>query len=235
MESLADSLKPLPGFAWKPQRATLGGMSGSPFFPTKLIIFVVMVMAWLALLTSSGQAQSAALPSRTHHFWLSVDLPVWDIADEGLPFRLTAALPTSNDWLNRTLRTSESRWTASVGYAKVYNSYDGATGVFKNPGGHAALVSAGRQFRWHLPEVLGAATPELWVEFGVHAATRRFPADGTRANFKLITGLEWTFFEKQDRAWSAALIWPHFSNANLLSRNAGYDGLALRIGKRFRF
>ncbi len=31
------------------------------------------------------------------------------------------------------------------------------------------------------------------------------------------------------------VVWPHFSNADLLERNSGYDGLALRIGRTVRF
>lgn len=168
--------------------------------------------------------------------WLYFDAPLWDIADEGLPFRLTLALPSRRDWLTRALLATEARWTLSVGYAKVYNSYDGATGVFKNPGGHAALFSAGRQFRWHMPRFVGGFTPKIVVELGAHFASRRFPADGTRANLKVISGLEWTWRSRDERSeWSAGVMWPHFSNANLFSRNAGYDGLALRLGRSIRF
>lgn len=168
--------------------------------------------------------------------WMYFDAPLWDLADEGLPFRLTFALPSRRDLLTRILLADEARWTFSAGYAKVYNSYDGATGVFKNPGGHAVLVSAGRQIRWHLPEVLGAFTPQIAMEIGVNAASRPFPADGTHLNFKLITGLEWTWRNRAETAeWSLGVMWPHFSNANLLSHNAGYDGLVFRIGRSLRF
>jgi len=138
--------------------------------------------------------------------------------------------------LTRALFAAEARWTLSAGYAKVYNSYDATTGIFKNPGGHAALFSAGRQFRWRLPELASPFIPDVVVEFGIHYATRRFPADGTRANLKLISGLEWTWPDQRRRAqWIAGIMWPHFSNANLLNRNSGYDGLALRIGRSVRF
>ncbi|HRE81181.1 MAG TPA: acyloxyacyl hydrolase [Opitutaceae bacterium] len=200
--------------------------------PTKLFLFLG-VLSLLVAPPVWCQRDSEARSSSS--YWLYADVPVWDIADEGLPFRATIALPSERDPLSRLLRVSENRWTVSLGYAKVYNSYDGATGIFKNPGGHAAMASAGRQFRWGFNDVMGAATPDLVIEFGLHAATRRFPADGTHANFKLITGLEWSFPTKNQQAWSAALIWPHFSNAGLLSRNAGYDGLALRLGRRFSF
>lgn len=168
--------------------------------------------------------------------WLYLDLPAWDIANEGLPVRLSLALPSRRDILTRALLAAEARWTLSVGYAKVYNSFDATTGIFKNPGGHAALFSAGRQFRWQLPRVAGALTPDIVVDFGIHYATRRFPADGTHANLKLISGLEWTWPGSGARGkWTVGLVWPHFSNADLLDRNSGYDGLALRLGRQVRF
>lgn len=199
--------------------------------------FPVFLVALIGL-SSSAFAQTAAdlrLNQRTTPSgWLYFDAPLWDLADEGLPFRLTLALPSRRDPLTRLLFAAEARWTFSAGYAKVYNSFDGATGAFKNPGGHAALFSAGRQFRWHVPRLLGGFTPKIALEFGANVATRRFPADGTRANVKLITGLEWTWRTRDERTeWSAGVMWPHFSNANLLSRNAGYDGLVFRIGRSF--
>lgn len=199
-----------------------------------LIVFLgISATAALADTPADPRAAEVRAPREA---WVQFDAPLWDIADEGLPFRLTLALPSRRDPLTRLMFADEARWTLSVGYAKVYNSYDGATGVFKNPGGHAALFSAGRQFRWHLPDVAGAFTPKVVIEFGAHVATRRFPADGTRANFKLITGLEWTWRNRADTAeWSAGLMWPHFSNGNLFSRNAGYDGLAIRFGRTVRF
>jgi hypothetical protein len=83
-----------------------------------------------------------------------------------------------------------------------------------------------------LPEFAGAFTPQFAMELGVHAATRRFPADGTCFNGKVITGLEWILRDNQPDAWSVGVMWQHFSNANIFSRNAGYDALALRFGRR---
>ncbi len=169
--------------------------------------------------------------------WVYGDVPVSDIANEGLPFRVTFALPSRRDPLTRLVFASEARWTLSIGYAKVYNSYDPTTGVFKNSGGHAALFSVGREFRWHPPEVVGRYTPKILIESGAHIATRRFPADGTRANFKLITGVEWAWplGRREPSGWTVAAIWSHFSNANLLTPNAGYDGISLRLGRSVRF
>ncbi|MBI5688890.1 MAG: acyloxyacyl hydrolase [Verrucomicrobia bacterium] len=164
--------------------------------------------------------------------WLHVDVPLWDIADEGLPFRLTYSRTSPVDPLARAFLASEVRWTMSGGYARVYDSYDAATGVFKHRGGHAALASIGRQFRWHPPAAFGRGAPALAIELGVHAATRRFPADGTAVNVKLITGLEWTLPHRSGRLGSIGVMWLHFSNANLFPRNAGYDGLAVRFGRR---
>jgi hypothetical protein len=186
----------------------------------------------LPTLPTPARTPIAFAPAPAPEAWLHFDAPAWDIAEEGLPFRFTVSLPSGRDPLTRLLFASEARWTFSVGYAKVYDSYDATTGLFRNPGGHAALASVGRQFRWHLPEVAGRLTPQVAIDFGAHLASRRFPADGTNGNFKLITGLEWTW-RSADRLteWSAGLMWLHFSNADLLSRNSGYDGLAFRFGR----
>lgn len=192
---------------------------------------VVTSIALVAFLTASGVISASGQPSNRER-WFAVDVPAWDISNEGLPFRATWAWASPVDPLGRLLGAAETRWTASVGYAKVYNSYDGATGVFRNPGGHAALASAGREFRWRLDlgeqRVVSRWLPTALIEFGVHGATRRFPADGTQFNFKLLSGLEWPVSRG---GWTAALIWSHFSNANVLSRNSGYDGLALRFSR----
>jgi hypothetical protein len=71
--------------------------------------------------------------------------------------------------------------------------------------------------------------PTVLIEFGAHGASRPFPADGTRFNFKLLPGVEW---EAPSRRWAAGVMWLHFSNADVLSPNAGYDGLAIRISWR---
>jgi hypothetical protein len=170
--------------------------------------------------------------------WVYADLTVWDISDEGLPFRFTVAVPGGRDPVADLLRFSDTRWTASLGYAKVYNAFDPTTGEFRHPGGHAALFSVGREFRWEQLSRRTPWAPTVLVEFGLHVATRPFPADGTEANFKLISGLEWRLgrpSRPEGAAWTAALVWPHFSNADLLSPNAGYDGLALRLGRTIRF
>lgn len=192
----------------------------------RAILPCAVVLASLAVLPHSARA---ADPARS---WLHVDAPLWDIANEGLPARLTWSRPGGPDFVSRVLGASATRWTFSAGYAKVYDSYDATTGVFKNPGGHAALASAGRQWRWQAPGAAGSALPELAIELGAHVASRRFPADGTRANVKLITGLEWRVRPDTPAEWSVGVMWLHFSNANLFANNAGYDGLALRLGRR---
>ena len=199
------------------------------------VVAVTLVTASPRVAANADETGLPAAPARAPAGWVHFDTPLWDIADEGLPFRLTLALPSHRDPLTRALHANEARWTLSIGYARVYHSYDQATGIFKNPGGHAALASAGRQFRWRLPGFAGDCTPQFAIEFGVHAATRRFPADGTHLNVKVITGLEWTFRQGRPDEWSVGLMWPHFSNANLFSRNAGYDGLALRFGRHVHF
>lgn len=195
---------------------------------------VLVVLVGFLVAPAFGQSPGASHP--TPAGWFYTDIPLWDISNEGLYFRQTLAIPSRRDPLTRLLLAHEARWTFSVGYVKIYDSYDANTGVFKNPGGHAALFSVGRQFRWHLPQAQRPFVPKLSIEFGANYATRPFPADGTRASLKLITGLEWTWRSRDQRAeWSAGVMWPHFSNGNLLSRNAGYDGLALRFGRSVAF
>lgn len=207
------------------------------FFP---MLQLKILLATAALLTATLAAQTpgdvALAGERSRATWMYFDAPLWDLADEGLPFRLTIALPSGRDFISRLLGAGEARWVFSAGYAKVYNSYDGETGVFKNPGGHAALLSAGRQMFWDLPAFAGRFTPRMALEYGVHVATRPFPADGTRGNLKGIIGVEWaTPRANDDASWSAGVYWAHFSNANAFSRNAGYDGLVIRFGRSVRF
>lgn len=195
-------------------------------------MFRLALLLLLPAAAASGAPAPGAPPAHTSVRWLHVDTPLWDIADEGLPVRLTYSLPGGDDPLARLLGAGEARWTVSAGYARVYDSYDSTTRVFKNPGGHAALASAGRQWRWLPPDRTPSLVPALAIELGAHLASRRFPADGTRANVKLITGLEWHLRRGSRHHWTLGVMWLHFSNANLFSRNAGYDGLAVRTGRR---
>lgn len=188
------------------------------------------------LAAASPSPSSAAGSDRAAVGWAYVDLPLADFGDDGEPYRFTFALPGGEDVVTRMLFATEARWTLSTGYARVRDSYDAGTGVFKNPGGRAALFGAARQFRWHPPRGTSATVPRLVIEFGVHYATHRFPADGTRLSLLLVTGLEWSWRSRDaETEWTAALVWPHLSNANLFQRNAGYDGLALRFGRSLRF
>lgn len=202
-------------------------------------VFVLPLFSCLLVATLAAASPSTAPAASTTQEaagWVYVDLPLADFGDDGEPYRFTFALPGGEDVVTRMLFATEARWTLSTGYARVRDSFDGGTGVFKNPGGRAALFGAARQFRWHPPRGTSAAVPRLAIEFGVHYATHRFPADGTRLNLLLVTGLEWTWrSHATDTEWTAALVWPHLSNANLFQRNAGYDGLALRFGRSLRF
>jgi hypothetical protein len=201
-----------------------------------LQLFAAVAPLLLVALPAQTSADAPHPTADRRPAWTYLDVPLWDISNEGLLFRFTWAMASDRDVITRVLFASEARWTLSAGYAKVYNSYDGATGIFKNPGGHALLLSAGRQMYWDLPPVAGAFTPRIMFEYGIHVASRRFPADGTHANFKVLSGLEWALASKgEPNGWTAGVFWPHFSNANLFSRNSGYDGLAIRIGRSVRF
>jgi hypothetical protein len=204
--------------------------------PRAVVLTLVSSLLVSTLVGASTSAVPAGPASREVAGWAYVDLPLADFGDDGEPYRFTFALPSRADLVTRMLFASEARWTLSAGYARVRDSYDARTGAFKNPGGRAALFGAARQFRWHPPRAAGATVPQLVIEFGAHYATQRFPADGTRLSLLLVTGLEWTWRSRAaGTEWTAALVWPHLSNANLFQRNAGYDGLALRFGRSLRF
>jgi len=204
--------------------------------PRAAVLKFLSGLLFAALAAASPSPAPAARAHDTAAGWAYVDLPLTDFGDDGEPYRLTFARPGGEDVITRMLFASEARWTLSTGYARVRDSYDARTGVFKNPGGRAALFGAARQFRWHPPQGTHAAVPRLAIEFGVHYATHRFPADGTRLSLLLVTGLEWVWHSRASGTeWTAALVWPHLSNANLFHRNAGYDGLALRFGRSLRF
>jgi hypothetical protein len=161
---------------------------------------------------------------------------LWDLSDDGLAFRLTATLPAAHDPFTRWLGADESRWTASIGYAKSYNRFDTHGEVVEWPGGHSLMVSAGRQTLWRWPGATNPWIPRFELEGGVNYATHRFKANSTKGNFKVITGLEWTLATPGRAAvWSAGLRWFHLSNAGLLRRNAGYDGLMFRFGRELHF
>ena len=199
-----------------------------------LLLLMGMMLSFGA--RARGDITSDSLPERTRQAWLYLDTPLWDLADEGLPFRVSAAWPARRDPLSRFLRVTETRWTGSAGYAKVYNSFDTATGEFRSAGGHAALVSLGRQFLWRLPSVAGRWQPDPMIEAGAHFASRDFPAGGTRFNFKVFFGIEWELSAAApERDWRLGVVWLHFSNANVLSRNSGFDGLGLRFSRGFTY
>ena len=205
--------------------------------PRVAVVVCLLLTSGYSLTARAGSETAMATgPDRAPHGWVFADVPLLDFGDDGRPLRVTVALPSQPCPVTRMLFASEARWALSAGYARVFDSYDPATGTFKNPGGHAAMVGAARQFRWHPPPDVGPTIPKLVIEFGANYATRRFPADGTRVNLLLVTGFEWTWRPPgPGPEWIAALVWPHFSNANLFARNAGYDGLALRLGRSLRF
>ena len=183
------------------------------------------LMAWAVV---AGRAESA--PRGAIVF---AEVGAWDISDDGLPYRLGAILPSRHDPLSRLLRMREPRWVVAVGYAKIPAVYDDGTGRLSGAGGDGFLIAAAREWAWALP-LLGTARCDaaLAIDFGLSYATRSLPANGTHPNFLVSPGFVWETRSAAGRpGWHFGLRWFHLSNADLFGRNAGYDGITLRIGR----
>lgn len=158
---------------------------------------------------------------------------VWDISDDGMPYRIGVILPSRHDWLSRTLRMREPRWVLAAGYARIPDIYDDGTGRLSGAGGDGVIVGAAREWAWNLPPW---TTPRravaLAIDFGLGYAGRSLPANGTNMNFLVSPGFVWETRSAAGRpGWHLGLRWFHLSNADLFGRNAGYDGITLRLGR----
>ncbi|MBA4137424.1 MAG: hypothetical protein C0518_08935 [Opitutus sp.] len=191
-------------------------------------------MSWrLAAVVLSGWLAADMSATEERDLFVFVESGVWDISDDGLPFRAGVILPSHHDPLSRFLRMREPRWVLAVGYALIPDVYDEGTGQLSAAGGNGFLVGAAREWAWELPRVLGErASLALAIDFGLHYATRTLPPNGTHANFLVSPGLSWESAPDPGRArWHVGLRWFHLSNADVFGRNAGYDGISLRFGR----
>jgi hypothetical protein len=168
-----------------PRVATLPKIS-SPRFAR-----ILPGLAWAAMVVAGFIAESGARPDSTDPL-VFVEGPLWDISDEGLPYRLTVAWPVTPDPLARLLRAGESRWTVSAGYAVAYDNFDTGTNTVGARGRDGLMFNAGRQTLWPLPLRLPRGALRLELEVGLHYAARSLPADGTHLSFSLVGGFEWS-------------------------------------------
>ncbi len=191
------------------------------------------LLAACALLLFAPAPAPAAEASRAPLFFF--DAPLLDPADEGLPFHFTVALPAALDPIARTLLAEEARWTLGTGYAFVYDNFDTGTNTVRERGRDAVLFRAGRQTLWPLPLPLPAGALRLDLEAGLSYTTRSLPANGTHLSFALFAGLEWTSAPADPQAWIVGVRWFHSSHGGLFGQNGGYDGVLLRLGRRWSF
>lgn len=184
----------------------------------------VVLFGWLAAGLSATVERDA---------FVFVESGIWDISEDGLPFRAGVMLPSRHDPLSRWLKMREPRWVLAVGCAQIPDVYDDGTGRLGAAGGNGFLIGAAREWAWELPRVLGERGGiALALDLGINYTTRTLPANGTHANFLVSPGLQWESALRTGRArWHVGLRWFHLSNADVFGRNAGYDGLSLRLGR----
>jgi len=197
-----------------------------PAFPLRVVVLA-------SLLPLFAPVAHTAPTTRAPLFFF--DGPLADLADEGLPFRLTAAFPTALDPISDRLGAVDARWTVGTGFASVYDNFDTGTNSVRDRGRDGLLFNAGRQTLWPVPVTLPAGSLLLELEAGLNYATRSLPANGTHLSFSLFAGFEWSNASDNPREWIAGIRWFHLSHGGLFGVNGGYDGLIFRIGRRWNF
>jgi hypothetical protein len=120
-----------------------------------------------------------------------------------------------------------------TGYAVVYDDYDTGTNTIHARGCDGLLFNAARQTLWPLPVRLAGGRVSFELEVGLHYASHSLPADGTDLSFSVIPGFEWSSAPDDKRTWVAGVRWMHVSHGGLFGRNGGYDGLIIRLGRRW--
>ena len=162
------------------------------------------------------------------------DGPLWDISDEGLPYRLTLAVPVVRSLDARWLRAAETRWTVGIGYAVAYDNFDTGSNTITAIGRDGPMLNAGRQYVWPLPIRIVGGRLRLEAEAGLNYGFRKMPSNGSNWSFSVISGVEWAS-SRSARQWFAGVRWFHLSHGGLFGPNGGYDGLVFRLGRAVRF
>lgn len=161
---------------------------------------------------------------------LFIESPIWSDQEEGNPFLLTfeQSLFSWGDWSFGGFLGLSHLDVNAIEDSHVTGGFVPGTTTYA---GHAGLT-----VRRTLYERPGFA---LNADFagGVYYAAESFPADGSHTNFSLQAGFEtvWSSRQEPTGSWVAGVRWMHVSNANILPRNSGYDGLFVRIGRRWQF
>lgn len=197
----------------------------------------LFALAFAALLLTPRH-ESRAMLFTDERPWIALDGPLWDMSDDGSPFRLNIVQASTPDPIGRLLRASDQQWSAWIGYADVQSKFTGS-GALRAGGGEAWMLGLGRQWRWALPEWTELADwrPHLTFEVGLNYADDSLPSDGSHFNFPVVTGFEWSRRGAPGEAdasnWIFGFRWFHLSNAHLLDKNSGYDGFIFRVGRRW--
>lgn len=194
-------------------------------------VFFTRALAFAAVVSLAFNGVAAATRAPIVFF----DGPLADFSDEGLPYSLTAAFPTSPDPITRWLGAVDARWTVGTGFASVYDNFDTGTNSVRDRGRDGLLFNAGRQTLWPVPVTLPAGSLRLELEAGLNYTTRSLPANGTHLSFSLFAGFEWSSAPDDPREWIAGIRWFHLSHGGLFGVNGGYDGLLFRVGRRWNF
>jgi hypothetical protein len=195
-----------------------------------LLLFALAAACPLRIALATPPPAPAAAPPL-----VIFDGPVWDPADEGLPYRITFAWLARPDPLARLLRVRESRWTLGAGYAVAYDNLDTGTNTITARGRDGVMFNAGRQVVWPVPVRLPRGELGLEFELGLNYAARRLPSNGSHLSFSLITGFEWSHAPERAGGWLAGVRWLHLSHGGFFGANGGYDGVVFRLGRQWKF
>ncbi len=198
--------------------------------PYRLAALLLMLAGFTHATTRASAAPDLFTDERP---WIALDGPLWDMSDDGKPYRLNVIQPATSDPLGRLLRATDQQWSAWAGYAEVESKF-AASGALRASGGDAWMIGFGRQWRWALPEwtAISGWHPHLTFETGVNFANDSLPSDGSHFNFPVVTGFEWSK-RAGSSPWIFGFRWFHLSNAHLLEKNSGYDGIIFRVGRRW--
>jgi hypothetical protein len=190
----------------------------------QFIIFPSLLVSFMLVSQSFGQIQK----QEKGDWGLFVDTPIWSDQEEGNPVLLTfeRSFLDLGNWNFGGFVGISHIDVNDIADSHVTGGFVEGTETFATHSGITARrpLIAGLRFALHAD-----------FAAGIYYAEKSFPADGSHLNFSLQAGFEssWKAAHGDDTAWILGLRWMHVSNANILPRNSGYDGLFVRFGRRW--